>query len=87
MTISGKALCKKQLQKKLNLPQTEVPLLGIISRLAEQKGVDLLIVIMEDLMERDLQLVILGTGDEKVPSNASGSRAQVQQQAFSKHNV
>ncbi len=63
--ISGKALCKKHLQKNLKLPQTEVPLIGIISRLAEQKGVDLLIVIMEDLMERDLQLVILGIGDEK----------------------
>ena len=63
--ISGKALCKKHLQKKLNLPQAEVPLLGMISRLAEQKGVDLLIVIMEDLMKRDLQLVILGIGDEK----------------------
>jgi starch synthase len=63
--IGGKALCKKHLQKKLNLPQTEAPLLGMISRLAEQKGVDLLIVIMEDLMERDLQLVILGIGDNK----------------------
>ena len=63
--IGGKALCKKHLQKKLNLPQTEAPLLGMISRLAEQKGVDLLIVIMEELMERDLQLVILGIGDNK----------------------
>ncbi len=62
---SGKALCKKHLQKILNLPQTEAPLLGMISRLAEQKGVDLLIVIMDELMERDLQLVILGIGDEK----------------------
>ena len=63
--LSGKALCKTHLQKTLNLPQTEAPLLGMISRLAEQKGVDLLIVIMDELMERDLQLVILGIGDEK----------------------
>ncbi len=63
--ISGKTLCKMHLQKRLNLPQTEAPLLGMISRLAEQKGVDLLIVIMDDLMKRDLQLVILGIGDEK----------------------
>ncbi|MBC8548251.1 MAG: glycogen synthase GlgA [Candidatus Brocadiales bacterium] len=63
--ISGKSLCKRQLQKDLNLPQTEVPLIAIIGRLAEQKGVDLLIVIIEDLMKRDLQLVILGIGDEK----------------------
>jgi len=63
--MSGKALCKKHLQKTLGLPQTEAPLLGMISRLAEQKGVDLLIVIMDDLMKRDIQLVILGIGDEK----------------------
>ncbi len=63
--LSGKALCKKHLQTILDLPQTDVPLLGMISRLAEQKGVDLLIVIMDDLMKRDIQLVILGIGDEK----------------------
>ncbi|GAX60534.1 glycogen synthase [Candidatus Scalindua japonica] len=63
--IKGKAQCKKHLQNELDLPQTEAPLLGMISRLAEQKGVDLLIVIMDELMKRDLQLVILGIGDEK----------------------
>jgi starch synthase len=63
--LSGKALCKRHLQTILDIPQTEAPLLGMISRLAEQKGVDLLIVIMDELMERDLQLVILGIGDEK----------------------
>lgn len=63
--LRGKAMCKKHLQKVLGLPQTQVPLLGMISRLAEQKGVDLLIVIMEDLMKKDIQLVILGTGEEK----------------------
>jgi len=63
--LRGKVLCKKRLRKLLNLPQSKVPLLGMISRLAEQKGVDLLIVIMDDLMKRDLQLVILGIGEEK----------------------
>jgi starch synthase len=63
--IRGKTVCKKHLQKILGLPQVRAPLLGMISRLAEQKGVDLLVVIMDDLMKRDLQLVILGIGDEK----------------------
>ena len=63
--LSGKALCKKYLQKLLNLPQSKTPLLGMISRLAEQKGVDLLVVIMDDLMKRELQLVILGIGEER----------------------
>ncbi|MEK6766206.1 MAG: glycogen synthase GlgA [Planctomycetota bacterium] len=63
--LRGKVLCKKHLRKLLNLPQLKTPLLGMISRLAEQKGVDLLVVIMDDLMKRDLQLVILGIGEEK----------------------
>jgi starch synthase len=63
--LSGKALCKKNLQEILNLPQSDVPLLGIISRLTEQKGVDLLIVIIDDLMKKGIQLVILGIGEEK----------------------
>jgi starch synthase len=63
--LRGKVLCKRHLRKLLNLPQSKAPLLGMISRLAEQKGFDLLIVIMDDLMKRDLQLVILGIGEEK----------------------
>ena len=63
--MRGKAMCKKHLRKILGLPQTKAPLLGMIGRLAEQKGIDLLIVIMDDLMKRNLQLVILGIGDEK----------------------
>lgn len=63
--LRGKASCKKHLQELLNLPQSKAPLLGMISRLAEQKGVDLLVVILDELMKRDLQLVILGTGEER----------------------
>ena len=63
--LRGKAMCKKHLRKILSLPQAKAPMLGMISRLTEQKGVDLLIVIMDDLMKRDLQLAILGIGDEK----------------------
>lgn len=63
--LRGKAMCKQSLRKTLNLPQAKVPLLGMISRLTEQKGIDLLIVIMDDLMKRDIQLVILGIGEER----------------------
>ncbi len=41
------------------------PLIGVISRLADQKGFDLIEKITEDLFTHDLQLVLLGTGDEK----------------------
>lgn len=63
--LRGKEMCKNHLQKILGLPKVKAPLLGMISRLAEQKGIDLLVAIMDDLMKRNIQLVILGIGDEK----------------------
>jgi starch synthase len=60
----GKAACKADLQKRLGLPQrSDVPLFGIISRLADQKGFDILIESAEELLSADLQLCVLGTGD------------------------
>lgn len=56
---------KLVLQEKMGLPQEEkVPVLAMISRLTEQKGLDLLIHIFHELMKEDLQLIILGTGVE-----------------------
>ncbi|UCD70957.1 MAG: glycogen synthase GlgA [Syntrophobacterales bacterium] len=65
--LSGKAKCKEDLLAEFNLPGSlkKLPLLAIISRLADQKGLDLLAEIMEDLMKMDLGFVLLGTGDEK----------------------
>lgn len=65
--LSGKKKNKEQLLKLSGLPLTEkgVPLIGMISRLADQKGFDLLAQIKEELMNLDLQLVILGTGEKE----------------------
>ena len=61
----GKAQCKTQLQKDFNLPiRADVPLLGTVSRLAEQKGLDVLAKVMEKfLRNNDVQFVLLGDGD------------------------
>lgn len=57
---------KKDLQKFCKLPtRNDVPLLGIVSRLAQQKGFDILAEAMERICKMQLQLVILGTGDLK----------------------
>jgi starch synthase len=64
---SGKRECKKDLLKELNLPASleNVPLLGMISRLADQKGFDLLAEILDELFTLDLGFVLLGTGEQK----------------------
>jgi len=57
---------KKALQAELGLEQNEKKfMIGIVSRLTDQKGFDLIAYVMEELCQEDLQIVILGTGDEK----------------------
>ena len=58
----GKADNKRALQADFGLPPRHVPLLGHVGRLVEQKGIDLLLDILPELLEQDLQLVILGSG-------------------------
>jgi starch synthase len=63
--LEGKETCKRDLLQQFGLPfRPDWPVLGVISRLASQKGFDLLAEIMEDLLERDLFFVLLGTGDQ-----------------------
>lgn len=62
--FSDKKVNKMELQKMLGLPVVEdVPLVAMISRLVWHKGLDILKASFEKLMEMDLQLVVLGTGD------------------------
>lgn len=62
--MRGKTSCKKHLQKKNNLPvNKDIPLIGMISRLAAQKGFDLIAQVADDLFAMDIQFVLLGTGE------------------------
>ncbi len=64
--LSGKAECKAALLRSQGLPESErTPLIGIISRLAAQKGFDILESALDELMKLDLQVVMLGTGEKK----------------------
>ncbi len=61
-----KAKNKRALQRELGLEEDEHKMMiGIVSRLTDQKGFDLIQYVMEDLCSDDIQLVILGTGEER----------------------
>nr|WP_256521924.1 glycogen synthase GlgA [Halobacillus sp. A5] len=64
-SLLKKAQNKMWLQEKLGLPVSkEVPMIGIVSRLVEQKGFDLVGRVLEELLEQeDVQIVVLGTGE------------------------
>ncbi len=63
--LSGKVRCKQALQEEMGLPLIqETPVIGMVTRLAEQKGIDLLASSIEELMKLDLQIVLLGQGDK-----------------------
>ena len=57
---------KMRLQEEMNLPVKKgIPLIGVISRLVEPKGFDLVMEVFEELIQEKLQFVILGTGERK----------------------
>lgn len=62
--MSNKAVCKAELQKMLGLPvKPQTPMISMISRLVSHKGFDLVLNIIEELLQDDVQVVVLGTGD------------------------
>jgi starch synthase len=65
--LSGKQVCKNDLLEVFALPHEhlERPLLGIVSRFADQKGFDLIAEKAHELLREDLVLVVLGTGERK----------------------
>lgn len=64
--VNKKKENKMRLQEQLGLPvDGEKAMIGIVSRLVDQKGFDLIAEAMGELMEMDIQLVVLGTGDSK----------------------
>lgn len=62
--VKGKKACKHALQDELGLSkQAEGPLFAVVSRLTSQKGMDLLLAVLPDLLREGAQLAVLGTGD------------------------
>jgi starch synthase len=63
-SIERKKENKKALQKEMGLPVSDTPLIGIITRLVDQKGLDLIAAIFEQIMDLGVQFVLLGTGED-----------------------
>lgn len=64
--LGDKRKNKVSLQRELGLEESETtPLIGIITRLDRQKGVDLVVHVLEELLQEDVQIVLLGTGERE----------------------
>jgi len=64
--LNGKRACKRLVQKQLGLEvRHDVPIVAVISRLDKQKGINLIQDVWPQLLERNLQFVLLGSGDRE----------------------
>jgi len=63
-TFELKVENKYALQKEMGLPKKDVPVIGLISRLTGQKGLNLIMDEIDEMMKEDIQFVLLGAGDE-----------------------
>lgn len=75
--LLGKSVCKTRLQERLGLaPHADVPLFGVVSRFAAQKGLDLLAEALPSILDRmDVQFALLGSGEAQL-EHAFQSAAQ-----------
>jgi starch synthase len=65
--LSGKRVCKAELQKELGFEvRADVPLIGMVSRWTFQKGIDLVTAMLDQILSRGVQLVILGSGERNL---------------------
>lgn len=64
--LAGKAADKEELQRRFGLEtRPNVPVIAMISRLVEHKGFDLVMCVGREIMQNDVQIVLLGTGEKK----------------------
>ncbi len=62
--LTGKAHCRRVLLEELAIPDTGQPVMAMVSRLAWQKGIDLAVAALPEILEMGFSVVILGSGEE-----------------------
>ena len=68
-TLDKKAFNKKELQKEMGLPEkASTPVIGIVTRLVKHKGLDLVKCVFEEILQKDVQFAILGSGEYEFES-------------------
>lgn len=84
-TAEKKTANKLKLQEQLGLPvNADVPMLAMVSRLVGSKGLDLVVHVLDEILSMEVQLVILGTGEERY-HNLFSHAAWVHPEKFSVH--
>lgn len=66
--IRGKSANKRELKRIFGLSNDKFPIIGMITRLVEQKGIPIIMQAMDELMKLDVQMVIMGTGNPEYES-------------------
>ncbi|MFT2089408.1 glycogen synthase GlgA [Paraglaciecola sp. 2405UD69-4] len=80
--LTGKQHCKRDLQQQVGLPEDKnIPIIGMVCRLTEQKGFAFLMPVLELLLRHQFQLIIIGTGDPEI-SQALRTAAEKHQSKF-----
>lgn len=62
-TLFDKEENKRSIQQKFGLPQSDVPLIAMITRLTKQKGLELVQAVFHEILSENIQMIVLGTGD------------------------
>ncbi|HVH96413.1 MAG TPA: glycogen synthase, partial [Bacillus sp. (in: firmicutes)] len=62
-TLFDKEENKRSIQQKFGLPQSNVPLIAMITRLTKQKGLELVQAVFHEILSENIQMIVLGTGD------------------------
>jgi starch synthase len=79
--IDGKPSCKQALQRLSNLPEAaRVPVIGIVARLVEQKGMDLVVEAADSFLRHGVQLIVLGEGHRALHEKLTAVRKRYPRQ-------
>ncbi|MCP3139031.1 glycogen synthase GlgA [Pyxidicoccus xibeiensis] len=79
-SLEGKAVCKRDLLARFGLPPGDAPVFAIVSRLAWQKGMDLLLDVLPTALQADIRFVGVGSGERHLEEGLAALQARFPEQ-------